>query len=184
MTSPKDCMIDLETMGDSSRAAIVSIGAVKFDLLGSGAIGETFYRNVDLLSAMEAGLEVNARTMKWWGQQSKAARKALYDPEPIHIGEALLELGSFYRGCKRMWSHATFDAVVLASAYQAMGLDAPWHYRDTRDIRTLMFIWKQFRNGRTVEKPEREGTRHNALDDALYQARYVYEMYRDIKAVK
>ena len=43
----KHIMIDLETMGNKSYSAIVSIGAVKFDIK-TGETGETFYRNVNL----------------------------------------------------------------------------------------------------------------------------------------
>jgi DNA polymerase III epsilon subunit-like protein len=45
-----DVMLDLETMGNGPRAAIVAIGAVEFDP-DTGTVGERFYRAVDLATA-------------------------------------------------------------------------------------------------------------------------------------
>ena len=44
-------MLDLETMGTKSNSAIISIGAVEFDIL-TGKTGREFYRNVSLQSCI------------------------------------------------------------------------------------------------------------------------------------
>ncbi|OQX34094.1 MAG: ATPase, partial [Oceanospirillales bacterium LUC14_002_19_P2] len=51
----KHAMIDLETMGNGSQAAIVAIGACFFDPV-KGTVGNTFYQPVSLESAVSAGL--------------------------------------------------------------------------------------------------------------------------------
>lgn len=52
-------MVDLETMGTSSNAAIVDIGAVEFDIDAEvGLLGAEFYCNIDIqTSPREAGNE-------------------------------------------------------------------------------------------------------------------------------
>lgn len=55
----KNLMIDLETMGNSSNAAIVSIGACFFEP-STGEIGEKFSRIIYLESSQECGC-VDAR---------------------------------------------------------------------------------------------------------------------------
>jgi exodeoxyribonuclease VIII len=58
-------MLDLETMGIQSDAAIVAIGAVRFDL-ETGKVGESWYSPVDLDSSLHLGLTVTESTVQWW----------------------------------------------------------------------------------------------------------------------
>jgi DNA polymerase III epsilon subunit-like protein len=67
-------MLDLETMGNAQNSAIVSIGAVEFDL-NTGETGEEFYERVNLQSCLDKGLIVNGSTVYWWLEQNETARK-------------------------------------------------------------------------------------------------------------
>lgn len=67
-------MLDLETMGNGSQAAIIAIGAVAFDLSG---IKDRFYTQVSLESSVRAGLIADPSTIMWWMQKSDEARAAL-----------------------------------------------------------------------------------------------------------
>ncbi len=60
-------MLDLETMGNTSNAAIISIAAVYFDETG---VGRSFYHKVSLGSSCAIGLEMDADTVLWWLKQS------------------------------------------------------------------------------------------------------------------
>ena len=125
----KHIMLDLETFSSSSRAAIVSIGAVVFDL-ETYTIGESFKVNVDPRSSQAAGLEIDADTVMWWMHQGEDAVKGLRNPAPLALDIAL--------GMFRNWAFAvagtgyyvwgngaTFDNVVLRSSYAALGQKAP-----------------------------------------------------------
>jgi hypothetical protein len=62
-------MIDLETLATSTDAAILTIGAVKFDPFGKDIQEpqmESFYVRVDLDSCHDIGLKVNDDTIAWW----------------------------------------------------------------------------------------------------------------------
>lgn len=172
----KHCMVDIETLASSPDAAIIAIGATTFDPSGSGPI-DTFYCAVDGKSAQQYG-SIDAQTIAWWFDQTQAARDAWIRHQPkLFLPEALLLLDHFYRGkeeirtgvwagakepCARMWSHgATFDAVVLAHAYKAVGLPMPWGFRDVRDTRTLFELFPP-------EWPTNLD-KHNALADAVAQ---------------
>ena len=79
-----DIMIDLETLATSTDAAILTIGAVKFDPFGSELkepAMESFYVKVDLDSCDRIGLVTNDDTIAWWASQSKEAQEAAFDPE-------------------------------------------------------------------------------------------------------
>jgi hypothetical protein len=79
----RDLMLDLETMGTSPNAAIVAIGAVKFDP-GTGELGGRFYQVVDLASSVAAGCVIDPDTVLWWMRQSPEAR-AMFDAPRVPI---------------------------------------------------------------------------------------------------
>ena len=173
-------MLDLETMGNGNNAALVAIGAFKFDLHNPQpfeAIEEEqkFYRGVDLASCVRAGLEIDASTVIWWLKQSDAARSAIGAGIPLDL--ALAHFTQFMAGAKfSLWGNgATFDNVILRNAYNKLHLAAPWHYTDDSCYRTMK---NQF--GRAVGM-NRVGTAHNALDDAISQALHLQKIMAHIK---
>jgi len=56
-------MIDLETMGTGPNSLVIAIGAVFFEP-ETGELGEEFYINIDWQSGIDAGLEMNADTVR------------------------------------------------------------------------------------------------------------------------
>jgi hypothetical protein len=173
-------MLDLETMSVMSNAAIVAIGAVAFDP-DTGDLGPTFYCNVDLDSSAAYGLHIQGRTVMWWLERSEDARTALLD-DPLPLDEALRRFAAYLRplGEICVWGNgATFDNVILGNAYMAAGLEQPWSYTNDRDVRTIEAIGQGICDA--AEEVERQGTHHNALDDALYQARYVSQIWQALR---
>ena len=166
-------MVDLETMGKGPEAAIVAIGVVEFDLETSD-IGRTFYAKVSLESAMEHGGKVDASTVMWWLQQSDEARAELCTDQE-HIIDALVGLSRWMRDCcpleeRRVWGNgATFDNVILKSAYENCSFDVPWKHWGDRCYRTVKNM--------VPDIPlVRRGVHHNALDDALSQAEHLIRL--------
>lgn len=134
-------MLDLETMANKSNAAIVSIGAVEFDL-NTGETGREFYMRIDLQSALDRGLIINGSTVYWWLQQNEDARR-----EVCRKGEDLsLVLEKFAAFMVeidpdvQIWGNgARFDIGILEDAYVACGFQKmPWDFRKERDVRTLV----------------------------------------------
>lgn len=176
MKPPLDqVMLDLETMGTGPSAAIVAIGAVAFSLEAEGCMGDTFYRTVDLDSAVRCGGQIDAGTVTWWMKQSDQARAALA-VNPVHITQALSEFAEWVTfrkraGSVKLWGNgAAFDNVILASAYRNAGLSVPWEHWDDRCYRTIKALHPSL-------KMQRTGTHHNALDDAVSQARHLLAIW-------
>lgn len=177
-------MLDLETMGKGPDAAIVAIGAVKFD--PATGLGDTFYANVDLASSVEHKGVMDASTVMWWMKQSDAARQRLVTPDPVCIADALLRFEDWVNGGPHiqrpatdvaMWGNgAAFDNVILRGAYERLGLEPPWQFRGDRCYRTLKALHPE------VPLPPSEGTHHNALDDAVFQARHLLEILKVSRA--
>lgn len=141
-------MLDLETMGTGPNAAIVAIGAVEFEInktpgqLGGGQLGDTFYMPISLDSAMATGGQVDAGTVLWWLKQSDAAR-AMFAQPTVHIQTAIQKF-SAWMGLRgefknlRVWGNgASFDNVILASAYRRALLPLPWNGFNDRCYRTV-----------------------------------------------
>ena len=161
-------MIDIEALDIRPTAAIASIGAVHFEP-HSDWIGELFHVHVSLENCQRHGLTIGASTVTWWMSQDDAARQTLIngqlDAAPLIT--ALQAFSAFYPFEAEIWCNGnSHELPILLNVYSAVGIDTPWHYADERDLGTLKGMNKGLRI-------ERTGTRHNALDDAIYQARLV-----------
>ena len=166
---PPHIMLDLETFGSGSTAVIVSIGAVKF-YPGHDDLLDSFYTAVSPSSCTRVGLKMDASTMLWWMAPERAdARNQLLNGEAVELPEALDGFAQWL-GAKRgpVWGNgAAFDNVILRNAYFAIGEEAPWPFWNDRCFRTLKALAPK-----NLE-PRRQGTHHNALDDAIHQAKWL-----------
>ncbi len=164
-------MIDIETMGTSMRAAIVAIAAVEFAPGSPPSLVNPFYYNVKLQSCLDARLDVDGDTIEWWLRQSDAARAALDTPtHPAQpITDVLRQLRTWLPDNCLIWSNgAAFDLPILRSAYDACKIVLPWTRKQERCFRTLRGMAEQL----GAEAPPDLGTKHNALDDAIWQGHF------------
>lgn len=171
----KDIMIDLETMGNQPTSAIIQIGACYFDR-NTGEIGNTFLENVSLADSMMHGLTVDASTIEWWMVQENKS----WLVSPRRLADALGVLFNFIKTKTYIWSHSTFDIPILNNAYNRIESKAPFHYRMTRDLRTLTHLSGSSKNESTEVRDEGADA-HNALNDCLYQVKYTVECLNKLK---
>ena len=170
MSDYKDIMVDLETLGKGPNAAILSIGAVAFDLKTMST--DTFERRITLESAMRNG-KADASTIRFWMRQDRHARELLFEGDNVSLSMALHEFSvwaSRFSSIKerRIWGNgASFDNVILRAAYDATEILAPWMYWNDRCFRTLKSLYPQFDLAFI-------GTKHSALDDAKHQVKYMH----------
>ncbi|EKS6326557.1 3'-5' exoribonuclease [Enterobacter hormaechei] len=176
-------MIDLEAMGKKPTAPIVAIGAVFFDPQ-SGDMGAEFYAAVDLTSAMDQGATPDGETIIWWLKQSSEARAAICTDDTRHIADALSELSAFIsrnsdnpRNLKVWGNGASFDNVILRSAYERAGHTCPWQFWNDSDVRTMVLLGKELGFDPKRNMPF-DGVAHNALADARHQAKYVSAIWQ------
>ena len=76
-------MIDIETLGKSEFAPLVSIGAIEFKPEDNKALGREFYQVVDLGESV-VGYAIDVDTLKWWMQQSDKAREVFKEQGQPH----------------------------------------------------------------------------------------------------
>ncbi|HDX6790032.1 TPA: 3'-5' exoribonuclease, partial [Escherichia coli] len=173
-------MIDLETMGKNPDAPIISIGAIFFDPQ-TGDMGPEFSKTIDLETT---GGVIDRDTIKWWLKQSREAQSAILTDE-IPLDDALLQLREFIAENSgeffvQVWGNgANFDNVILRRSYERQGIPCPWRYHNDRDVRTIVELGKATDFDARTAIPF-EGERHNALDDARYQAKYVSAIWQKL----
>ena len=173
-------MIDLETMGKNPDAPIISIGAIFFDPQ-TGDMGPEFSKTIDLETA---GGVIDRDVIKRWLKQSREAQSAIMTDE-IPLDDALLQLREFIDENSgeffvQVWGNgANFENTILRRSYERQGIPCPWRYYNDRDVRTIVELGKAIDFDARTAIPF-EGERHNALDDARYQAKYVSAIWQKL----
>ncbi|MCE9894416.1 3'-5' exonuclease [Citrobacter portucalensis] len=181
-------MVDMETMGNSPDAPIVSIGAVFFDP-STGNTGAEFYQVVSLESSMSFGMKPDASTIQWWLKQSSEARSAILVDEAMGLLETLELLADFIAENAANGSHTvqlwgngcSFDNVILRRAYALTDTPFTVPFWNDRDVRTMVELGKSVGINPRFDIPF-EGEMHNALSDARHQVKYVSAIWQRLTA--
>ncbi len=176
-------MVDLETMDSKRSAAIISIGAVYFDMK-TQKLGEEFYVEISqkgLKHQLDAGRTWSLDTTIWWMSQSDGARNVWQKND--HVKQDIVHaLHMFTEFCKdsgeqrpRIWGNGVdFDNVILRDTYETFNMGVPWKYGDSRCYRTIKNIFGN------KAKLVREGSHHNGLADAITQAKHLMAMMKTV----
>lgn len=169
-------MVDLETLGRRAGCSILSIGAVAFDPVFG--LGKEFYVVVSRRSCHSYRLVEDPETLDWWLKQNEQAQKVIEESSSggLDLKDALhqfkIYLSQFGLRKVKVWGNGSdFDNSILINCYAAIGQDIPWEFWNNRCYRTL----KGLRPG---SKLVRQGTYHNALDDAKSQALHAIHLMK------
>lgn len=173
-------MIDLETVGSVPGCGICAIGAAA--CTDDGFVTDRLYVIVSRISCRDFGLFEQQSTLDWWAQQPEAARHVLLlaeDPDgSMALPDAIDELNRFVRrqgpNVEVYGNGSDFDNAILAAAAHAAHVDLAWQFWANRCYRTLK-----------ARVPHvglvRQGTHHNALDDACSQAEHLGRINRAMR---
>lgn len=172
----KHVMLDLETLGTVADAVIMSIGAVKFDLESNRMDNGGFYASVSIESNLERGRRIQEDTLIWWMGQDAVARHVFAEPKQS-LESALEELADWLSTQNYVvWSNgASFDIPMLEHAYKQAGIEVPWKFYDSQCVRT----YRKLPGANKVPRVQPE-VAHNALSDAVAQAKYVQAIHAEL----
>lgn len=170
-------MLDFETLSTDSNATLIQVGACFFNRK-TGTIEDTFKRNIDAVSSVSSGTLIDPATVYWWFSQSSGAIKSVVSEPRYKITDVFNELNDFLEDVDEIWSHATFDFVILQQTMKRLKIKPKYHYRVARDIRTLSSL-----SGNKKFDGNREGIHHDALDDCLHQVKYVVAALNSIQLI-
>lgn len=160
-------MLDIETTGKTPGCNILSIGATTFFCPQR----THFYRGIHW-DNLNPDFCNETDTMEWWRAQKQEVAAAAFGGKDTYL-KALQDLTSFiyyqagiYGKLHIYANGAAFDFPILEYAYKAVGLNIPWNYFERQCYSTLKAHFQR------VPKPKFEGSKHNALDDAINQANH------------
>lgn len=182
-------MGDLETLGTTPGCTILSIGLCPFDVKGIAPESDRLHLIISRADSEVCGLFEDPTTLAWWGEQSWEAQETLRQATEggTTLTSSLFRVSEYLEACGGIdvkgypkvcfWGNGSdFDNTILAAAYRSVSLFAPWPFWKNRCFRTLKSL-----PGVHHLEPRREGTLHNALDDAVHQARWAVAILRDIE---
>jgi hypothetical protein len=171
-------MLDIETLGTSSNALVISISAVIFDM-SSKEVGEKFEIGLNQEQQLTNGAIIDEETVEWWDKQSDEAKEMLERLEKIDITEALNKFNSWVKANFsapskiKLWGNgATFDNVIVENLYKRHDIKFAIPYYAHKDVRTLAYAAKI-----NTFKYKFEGVKHNGIDDCLHQINYCQDAY-------
>jgi hypothetical protein len=167
-----DLMIDIETLSNATNAHVVSVGLVWFDkdhpdetLIPAGQ----FYPTEDQPLA-----KIDVGTVKFWLEQTPKAQRVITDERNRDSAMAVsFVVRDAVEQARRVWAKdPDFDCVILKTFMKNAGLIYQWPFWKNRSVRTILDIVPN------VKDLPFEGVQHDALADAVYQARQMQEAYK------
>lgn len=168
-------MTDLETIGNDYDGIFTAIGACKFDP-NTGEIGGRFHQHITWESSIEKGRTITPDTLKWWMTQSEEARKEI-TRDGKHLTAVLELFRQWLPENAVVWGNGpTFDIGKLETAYGYYSI--PWKYYNIRCVRTIRDLAEGIFDKDSIPF---EGEKHNALADAVHQAKYVSAMWQALR---
>lgn len=167
----KELSIDIETLGTLVDSQILSIGMVMFDLK-TGELGSSVIINI----AIDDNAAVNATlgTLKFWISQAKNNPEALESlfserKRKVPMQTALYIIERFVKEQQptNVWANGTkFDLGMIERQFSLHNMQVPWRFNADNCMRTL----RRFAGNIEVDF---NGIAHNALSDAMWQAKYI-----------
>jgi len=166
-------MLDIETLGQSHDAVVLSAGAVSFNRDGITDKKEWF---LEVEPQIKLGRKIDYATLQWWNKQSDEARAIFQRQNTVNITYFCHELATFFTtNCGkdgRVWGNgASFDMPIIESLIKDNKMTVPWSYWRHRCFRTIKGMFP-------LDVPF-EGIKHGALPDALHQAKYLVRLFSE-----
>lgn len=182
-------MLDFETLSLKPDAVLLSLGACTFDT-ETGEVGNEFYLAIDPRTQHQR--HISADTVLWWLKQDEAARTKLTSAiearekldedgdftdeqltelleqaaHPIHhVARAFILWFEQLGEVQGVWTNGGVDHTWMDSLMEYSGFKVPYPFWLQRDYRTLKGLYPEV-------KAEFTNTKHNALDDAIHQAKH------------
>jgi len=152
-----DLMIDIETLGITPNAMILTIAAQAFDPFSEKFIGDPLYFRID--TEMQIGRSIEDSTLNWWNKHPEGQAEAFAEDNRVALSTALTQLSNMVWNKQRIWAQGiSFDIPILENAYKQLEIPIPWKWWNVLDTRTMFRL--------NNEKLKND---HHALQDCVNQ---------------
>lgn len=183
--------VDLETPV-TTGAGIFSLGLVPFnedtfEIYGAAS----FYGRAKFAQVVDAG-HFSGGTLRWWMEQGDAARFELVknQDEAMDYVELMATVLGYMHALNEflqprgmlmpLGNSARFDIGILEHTAMALNVvpknsngekQLPWMFWNELDLRQRLLDCRMYAGGNMKNDIRRTGTHHNAVDDAIHQAK-------------
>ena len=164
-----DVMVDIETLGTEPGCVVLTVGACTMQKNPEDRM--VYSAALDWEAQVKSGRAVNPGTLKWWMDQSPAARAEAFEGDRVPVQDFADDFARWWQsvGAERIWSHgSSFDVPILESL-----APMPWKFWNARDTRTLYSF--------AGVTPKRGNDHHHALADAMVQTDAVWSALTILK---
>lgn len=179
-----EAVCDLETgsVAVSKQPVVVSIGIAAYDLMDDTrdvCPNNTFYGILKWEDQHKKGADLSDDVLDWWDKQPREALEIWNHKDAEDVIVVLTRLTQFIKdkNITCMYGNGSnFDNPILRGLYDMYGMQFPIHFRKDFCMRTL----KKVAKAKGFIKPTWLGRRlikHNALDDAIYEAWLIKHMW-------
>lgn len=184
MLKPDAVMLDFETLDTSEKPALLSIGAVSFNILERDTVetlrapGRGFYQTFNLDDQLRVGRTISQSTLTWWLQQSEEARRLFSQLQTGPISQSIMSL--FHNFCRaseatELWCNgAADDGKWYATFCADFGLTPFFRYSKISCARTIYKLAKVKPDDFKVPGL----VAHDAIDDCINQILKLQHCYR------
>lgn len=177
-----EMMFDLETLDTEPSSIVLSVGAVTWETYADDTghlawrVPEhgTFMRTLDIQAQLDRGRTMSERTLLWWMQQDADAQAEAFASVRWPIHQVMQQFEDFALRAKGLevnafWaSPSTFDFPIWEDLSKMAGVSEPWHYRQVRDVRTVVAEASYSANSHKPTVPI-AGKAHQPVTDCLWQ---------------
>lgn len=172
-----DLMIDIETLSTKPNALVLSIGMCWFDRAHPD--DEVIALPIIYPTLSQEDSHIDPQTVRWWMKQTDSARGVFDDiveDKRISCTDAAIDVGEAVNNADRIWAKdPDFDCVIL-SHFVNQQVNFDWPFWKNRSVRTMLDTVPVAKN------MEFEGTQHDALADAVHQAKQMQLCYTILKS--
>lgn len=180
----KHLFLDVETLGVSSNAVLLSLGLVAADLSEdftfSDLLENSFYVKFDVKSQKEMGRQMDPDTIEWWKRQDKE----IFDSQVrIKSTDVTLEDGinqaarwimsvdGYDRKNGFVWTRGGMDNCILEDITRSLDRSPLFPYYLVRDVRTAVDLLYGSDRGYVPIEPEvRDQIPYNKWHDPVFDA--------------
>ena len=184
-----DVVCDIETLGKGQSPPVFQIAACAFDIK-TGELKYSYNQKADIAQMTN----IEGDTLKWWLQTNRellsnlvgagSVRECVHPTECDLITRFVLFLNNLKDQYDEIyfWGNGIlFDNRIISQKCRDYNLVYPIHYRNDRDIRTLLEL-ACIKTGKTREEfeGERQSVAHEALNDALFEKDVICKAYKAV----
>lgn len=164
-------MVDLETLGLTSDAIVISAAAIVFN---STEIVAGYYEEFNW---NQADTTIDPATIQFWMKQvSEGKPIPMGTSDPAQLPIALNRLYKDH-ACETIWAQGTdFDIPMIKFRFNQLSMDVPWKYNAVRDCRTMFKVFEAIADNAKVENLNR----HDAFNDATFQVKKLQHVINEL----